>query len=143
MAGQNTMLCDGWGQKGSACSASGTFARPLANLQAPPNYTNGDNNTSNDTGLPLHLQAQVLHWLEQQIVAAHPDAVIDVVGYSLGGIVAYDWAATYPEDMSHIHRLLTIDSPLGGIDASAQVAGSVVHPHFRCDCKRPCQPRDH
>jgi len=119
------MLCDGWGQKGSACSASGTFARPLANLQAPPNYTNGDNNTSNDTGLPLHLQAQVLHWLEQQIVAAHPDAVIDVVGYSLGGIVAYDWAATYPEDMSHIHRLLTIDSPLGGIDASAQVAGSV------------------
>ncbi len=53
-----------------------------------------------------------------RLIAAYPGAQIDLVGHSLGGVVAAYWAATYGRRdgvLGHIHSLITFDSPVRGL----------------------------
>lgn len=71
-----------------------------------------------DTKLPVDQQAEVLDWLLNRIVAFDGEARIDLVGYSLGGIVASYWGATTggaSPIRDHVRSLTLIDSPVGGI----------------------------
>ncbi len=77
-----------------------------------------------DTHLPIEQQSQALDWLIGQIVSADnsDQTQIDLVGFSLGGIVASHWAATLavkPDgsdspNRKHVRSLVLLNSPVGG-----------------------------
>ncbi len=109
------LACDGWFE-GCATTTLGD----LAALDLAPIYT------SDDTKLDVDLQAQMLNWLLGEVVERDPSAQIDLVGYSLGGIVASRWASRWAlmgdgspqgktEIGQHIHCIVLIESPVGGI----------------------------
>ncbi|MBI4312223.1 MAG: hypothetical protein HY681_10635 [Chloroflexi bacterium] len=51
----------------------------------------------------------------QDIVGAYEDVTFDIIGYSLGGVVAAYYAATRPPaELRRIHSIITLDSPLQG-----------------------------
>ena len=88
----------------------------LSELYLPPIYDSGD------THLPISDQADALEWLIGQIVKKEPTAQIDLIGFSLGGILASYWGShegvTSPL-RNHLHGIVTIESPLGGIPRAA------------------------
>lgn len=111
--------CNGW-----ACAPQGAAPlrpRPdapvatmgrLASVVADPVYSFGDTLASVDD------QAEVLDWLLGQVVEQDPAATIDLVGFSLGGVIGARWAARHaanPAAHQHVHGLVLIDSPVGGI----------------------------
>lgn len=51
-----------------------------------------------------------------KLLAAHPGAEFDLIGYSLGGFHAAYWASVMatPDELARIHSVTTIDSPLRG-----------------------------
>jgi hypothetical protein len=62
----------------------------------------------------------------QQIVADSPDAEIDMLGYSLGGVVILSWLGTPAskggadnESARHIRSVVVLDSPLQGLSKTA------------------------
>lgn len=70
------------------------------------------------TDLPLADHLAGLDWLIQDIVARFPRARIDLIGFSLGGIVALAWAAATPDGdaaLAAVHLVVLISSPVGGI----------------------------
>lgn len=54
--------------------------------------------------------------IDQMLLALGPDTEVDLVGHSLGGVVAAFWAATAPRATleSRVHSVVTLDSPLTG-----------------------------
>ncbi|MBV9899220.1 MAG: hypothetical protein JO020_34120 [Chloroflexi bacterium] len=62
-------------------------------------------------------QEVVLDAMINAIGSVDSNAVIDLVGYSLGGPVAYWWASS--RQSSRVHRIVTLDSPLGGVESDA------------------------
>jgi hypothetical protein len=103
--------CQGWqGPKGqSECASNGN----LLSVSAIPVYV-GD-----DTHLPIDQQAAVLSWLLDQLPSS---ASIDIIGFSLGGVISSDWAATHNRLTGtgrRIHSVTLIDSPVGGIPGPA------------------------
>jgi hypothetical protein len=88
---------------------------------AEPDSTNAD---TTDQAIADHVAG--LDWLIRDILDHDPDAVINLVGFSLGGIVALAWVAEQtctPESPLHaIHRLVALNSPLGGITPLAALA---------------------
>ena len=78
--------------------------------------------TEEATHLPIEQQSQALDWLIGQIVRVDPSAQIDLVGFSLGGVVASHWAATLavkPDgsdspNRKHVRSLVLLNSPVGG-----------------------------
>jgi len=102
------LYCSGWGDNG--CSR--TVLGDLSSLDQIPLYE------VSHTQLPPDQQAKALDWLLGQIVKADPSAQIDLVGFSLGGIIASRWAALYGATSplrSHIHGMVVVESPVGGI----------------------------
>src|SRR5579859_4675605 len=61
----------------------------------------------------LDLLAGMLRFVRDNQWATH----VVLVGHSLGGVVAFDVAARYPDLVPFISRVVTLDSPLGGISA--------------------------
>lgn len=108
------LYCSGWGEAGCSRKTLGD----LSALDLNPVYS------VEHTKLPPDRQAEVLNWLLTQIVKADPSAQIDLVGFSLGGIVASRWAALYGATSplrSHIHGLVVVESPVGGIYGARSV----------------------
>jgi len=79
----------------------------------------------NDTHENLAQSSWQLDSQLRAILKAHPHATIDLVGHSLGGVVAAFWVANYATDdmLEHIHSLITFDSPLEGIHSFAAIEG--------------------
>lgn len=92
----------------------------LGRLLHEPLYQESDTKKSL---IPVH--AAGLTWLIGRIVAADPAAEIDLVGFSLGGVVAMDWAASKAgaQQASHLHGIMLIESPVGG----TPLAASILH----------------
>jgi pimeloyl-ACP methyl ester carboxylesterase len=119
-AERNIRYCDAW----RSCKNGN-----LRNLTASPVYVSGD------THLAIYGQTSALDWLLRQIVAQHVRAQIDVVGYSLGGVVASYWAATHDRTSragAHVRALILIESPVGGLP----LAGKLLSPS--CDRSAIC-----
>lgn len=72
------------------------------------------------TDRPLADHVAALDWLIRTILARHPRARLDLIGFSLGGIIALAWAAGVPAEdarLTAIHRITLISSPVGGISS--------------------------
>ncbi len=71
-----------------------------------------------DTQKPVAADVAILDTQLGAILAAHPSAQIDLVGYSLGGIVALDWLLAGPSVatvLPHVHSAVVVDAPVRGI----------------------------
>ncbi|GEM_PF-3577583 len=62
--------------------------------------------------------SSMLNLMIAEILQKYPSAKIDIVGHSMGGLVAAYWAATHQDDqkLKSIHSVITFDSPLQGIE---------------------------
>ena len=71
----------------------------------------------------LDLSAQQLSAQFKAYAQRYPDATFDLIGHSLGGVVATYWAAKWADDtdLQKVHSIITLDSP---------VQGYVVAPHW-------------
>lgn len=70
------------------------------------------------TDRPIADHVDGLTWLLGGILGRYPNARIDLIGFSLGGIVALAWAAEAALDdpaLAAIHRIVIVSSPVGGI----------------------------
>jgi pimeloyl-ACP methyl ester carboxylesterase len=102
----------------------------IANINDTPVYS------VDDTKLDLTAQADALHWLifETVLKDRNQGTQIDIVGYSLGGVITSYWAATHPRDSDPIdgpaiHSLILLDSPVGGIaPATSVLDGTLAQP---------------
>jgi hypothetical protein len=69
---------------------------------------------------PLQAHADALDWVVRDLLTCDATATIDVIGYSLGGVVALRWAATADAGpagpLAAVHRLIVVDSPVGGLN---------------------------
>ena len=105
------LYCSGW-KDGCSIKNFGD----LAALSLSPIYA------SKDTQLPVDQQANVLDWLIRQIVKQDNSAKIDLVGWSLGGLVSSYWAWRFGDETigdrsirDIIHSIVMIESPVGGL----------------------------
>jgi hypothetical protein len=77
---------------------------------------------------PLQAHTETLGWLVRDLLQCDPAATFDVIGYSLGGVVALRWVATEDDGparpLNAVHRVVVIDSPVGGLNP-ALLAASV------------------
>jgi pimeloyl-ACP methyl ester carboxylesterase len=72
-----------------------------------------------------------LDWLIRDLLARNPGARIDLVGFSLGGIIALAWAADADQTLvDWVHRLVLVSSPVGGISPLGAVAPRVGIRHI-------------
>jgi hypothetical protein len=56
------------------------------------------------------LQHEYAGWRRRE-----PSATFDIAGYSLGGMIALNWAAqASTDDLAHVHAIVTLDSPVAG-----------------------------
>jgi pimeloyl-ACP methyl ester carboxylesterase len=64
-----------------------------------------------------------LDWLVRDLLARHPEARIDLVGFSLGGVIALAWAADADQSLlARVHRVVLVSSPVGGITPLGAIA---------------------
>ncbi|TAK35153.1 MAG: hypothetical protein EPO21_06765 [Chloroflexota bacterium] len=116
--------CEGWVD---GCSSS----EPATVRFAGPVYS------VEETHLSIDDQVMALDWMLTQIVKADAGAQIDVVGYSLGGIVAARWAALRGSESAlsdRIQSIILLESPVGGIPLANLIEGPV------CTRFNFCQP---
>ena len=82
------------------------------------------------TKVPLATHSPVMDALVNAIATEDSSAVIDIIVYSLGGPVTYTWASSASaKSLSRVHRVLSIDSPLAGIEQDA-ARNPIVRPLF-------------
>ena len=96
---------------------------PLATSEISPDLFLTPVYMKADTRLAINLQADTLEWLISQIVKKDPAAQIDLVGFSLGGLVASYWGShngLTSANRAHIHSIIAVESPLGGIPMASQ-----------------------
>jgi pimeloyl-ACP methyl ester carboxylesterase len=68
------------------------------------------------TDRPVADHVAGLEWLIGDLIEKHPCVRIDLIGFSLGGIVSLAWAADADDRLlASIHRIVLISSPVGGI----------------------------
>jgi pimeloyl-ACP methyl ester carboxylesterase len=116
-------------------------ARELAQGSDPARGWDGDSpwdehepvyGAADTTDIPLAGQAAALGWLVRELRRCSPDATIDLVGYSTGGIVALIWAAAEadaPDDvLAAVHRLVLVSSPVGGINQALRARLTEIAP---------------
>lgn len=107
--------CEGWELSDGKpdCGKMGN----LVSLSALPLYS------SQDTHLPIPQQAVALDWLLHQLPSK---ATIDLMGFSLGGVISSYWAATHSPKSGlgpRIHSITLVDSPVGGVPGAEWFAG--------------------
>jgi pimeloyl-ACP methyl ester carboxylesterase len=75
---------------------------------------------SDTSSYPLQAHADALDWLLRDLLRCDSEATVDVIGFSLGGVVALRWAATAdpgPDGpLAAVHRVIVVDSPVGGVN---------------------------
>jgi hypothetical protein len=80
----------------------------------------------------LQAQADALDWLVRGLLRCDPEATVDVIGFSLGGVVALSWAATAGGapggPLAAVHRVILIDSPVGGVNPAILGAVALAAP---------------
>jgi len=99
------LYCKGWGDY--SCSNTN-----LTNLFNNPLYKQKDTHES------IRSQKEVLDWLIDQIIEHDESAQIDLIGFSLGGVVASYWASQIDSSSfvkNHVRTVILINSPVGGI----------------------------
>jgi hypothetical protein len=76
---------------------------------------------ANDGNIEWHVKT--LDWLIEQIINEDPQSVIYIVGYSSGGVIPLAWAGSQTTDakLKHIHRVITLDTPLRGVISKEKV----------------------
>jgi hypothetical protein len=122
--------CLAWGGP-SACTSQHAGG-DLVSLEVLPMYS------SSATHLSLKDQADVLDWLLRQIMKRDPLAEIDLVGYSLGGVVASLWAAqavengTQADFYKYVHSIVLIESPVGGVPLAGPLLKEECNTGARC-----------
>ncbi|MBO8137232.1 MAG: hypothetical protein H0Z40_03730 [Desulfotomaculum sp.] len=85
-----------------------------------------EKHTPRDTGQPIQLSASRLEYLIEQISLVHPEARFILVGHSLGGRIALDFASTAgPVLRKKIIGIVTLNSPLLG--SSKKIPGVVMN----------------
>lgn len=75
-----------------------------------------------DTHLKITHQAETLKWLIGQVIKKDLAARIDIIGFSQGGVIAAYLGSKITASSSlhdHIHGIITIESPLGGLPAAS------------------------
>jgi pimeloyl-ACP methyl ester carboxylesterase len=80
--------------------------------------------SAQDTQQPIAQSVEALHGMVMREIAACPGVQLDLVGHSLGGVVAQQYLATYgstPEG-SHIQHVATLDSPVNGTSPAVLAA---------------------
>ncbi|HLH25084.1 MAG TPA: hypothetical protein VK066_21400 [Chloroflexota bacterium] len=81
---------------------------------------------------PLAAHVAALDWLVRGLEGCDPAATIDVIGYSLGGVVALAWAATADAGgdgpLAAVHRVIVVDSPVGGVNPAILSAAAAAAP---------------
>lgn len=112
--------CLGWGTRGCATNRYG-----LSSLSIDPHYSQAD------TQIDIDEQSKALDWLLQQVVTVSGDKQlsIDIVAFSLGGVIASRWAATMgvaSPVRGKIHAITTIESPVGGIPAAGPFSSGLI-----------------
>ena len=80
-----------------------------------------------DTHEPLAVAAYQLDTQLRALVRAHPKAGFDLIGHSLGGVVAAYWVVkdATPGMLSRVHSLITLDSPVSGTKSPSAIIGGV------------------
>lgn len=73
-------------------------------------YTPADTRQSLDTAAAA-LEREFATWHH-----AEPRATFDLVGHSLGGVIAALWVAAFatPDELRYVHAIVTLDSPVAG-----------------------------
>lgn len=72
------------------------------------------------TDRPVADHVAALDWQLSDLLRRYPGVRIDMIGFSLGGIVALAWAASVGESspaLSAIHRIVLVSCPVGGISS--------------------------
>ena len=88
---------------------------------------------SQDTSdFPVQAHAEALGWLARELLRCDPAATLDVVGFSLGGVVALRWVATEedgPESpLAALRRVVLVDSPVGGVNPAMLASALAAAP---------------
>ena len=99
--------CVGWGAE--ACDEGGN----LRSLHLQPVFSSSDTRVVSPDE-----HAAALGWLLEQIVRLDEQAEIDLVGYSLGGIVATRWAALNGSTegaAGRVRAIVMLESSVGGV----------------------------
>src|SRR3954468_16283118 len=100
----------GWARQGEAPERAWLGDDPFGG--AEPRYWPQDTSSYR-----LQAQADALDWLVRGVLRWVPEATVDVICFSLGGVVALTWAATAdgaPDGpLAAVHRVFLIDSPVG------------------------------
>jgi hypothetical protein len=86
---------------------------------------------------PPGLADVVFPSLIASLISRYPQSSIDVVAYSLGGVVATEWAhwasTNKPSDLARVRTIVPMDGPVGGTNpAASQVA--CLSPSFAWLC---------
>lgn len=121
------LMCAAWVDP--ACHIGpGQQAGDLASLYLSPVYS------VEDTKVDIDKQADALEWLVGQIVKQDAEAEIDLLGFSLGGIIATRWASRPSGSAysNHVHGIATMGSPLGGIPLAGSFLDGCNITDIRC-----------
>jgi len=104
------LMCRGWGDA-SCTSDPNADLGDLASLFLSPEYEDAD------TKISVDRQADALDWLIGQIIKQDPLAIIDIIGFSLGGIIATHWGSRTAGSIYYpnMQALVIMGSPVGGI----------------------------
>jgi pimeloyl-ACP methyl ester carboxylesterase len=138
------LLCkplDDTGQVKATDRAVDTFAPLLGQLRRVTDFTwkplyfsyssNSASYTATDSQQQLSRSVQLLQALITTKICADPHLTFDLVGHSLGGEVAAEWAVTEATrtlicpngtsigPLSHVHSLVAFDSPFQGVKGLA------------------------
>lgn len=73
---------------------------------------------SGDTGQPIEWSVKRLAELIERFSLAHPEARYILIGHSLGGRIALDFASVTTEVNKKIKGVITLNSPLIGLDSA-------------------------
>lgn len=87
-----------------------------------------------DTGRPIEFSVLHLKDMIRELRRYHPRARFLLVGYSLGGRIAFDYVIRYHlEDTEPIKGVITLNSPLSGLPYAGIDALAVFHPMWGSD----------
>ncbi len=72
--------------------------------------------------------SNILDLLITRILQINDETQIDIIGHSMGGVIAAYWVATHQDDsrLKNIHSVITFDSPLQGLEGSKVTVGKLL-----------------